>query len=122
MSHLLALTAIIEVPTGLGLLTAPSMVVLLLLGSALETSAAVTLGRVAGSALVALGVACWIARGDAQTSAAEGLVVAMVVYNLGAVAIFAAVGVSSEPRGLALWPAVVLHAVMAAWCIAVLMI
>ena len=58
MSRLLKLTALIEAATGLGLIAAPSVVVRLLLGSPLGTSAAVMLGRVAGAALLALGVAC----------------------------------------------------------------
>jgi hypothetical protein len=122
MSYLLTLTAIIEVPTGLGLLLVPSMVVLMLLGSTLETSAAITLGRVAGAALVALGMACLLSRSDTLSSAAQGLVIAMVIYNLGTVAILGAVGISSEPGGIALWPAVVLHSAMAIWCIADLMV
>jgi hypothetical protein len=77
MSRLLKLTALIEAATGLGLIAVPSVVVRLLLGSPLETSAAVTLGRVAGAALLSLGVACWLARGDTQSRAATGLVAAM---------------------------------------------
>ena len=42
------------------------------------------LGRVAGSALCARGVACWFAQHYAQSCAARSLVTAMVVYNLGA--------------------------------------
>lgn len=120
MSHLLTLTAVVEVPTGLGLLIAPSMIVLLLLGSVLEAPAAITLGRVAGTALLALGIACWLAHGDMPSSPAQGLVVAMVVYNLGAVVILGTAGVSSESRGIALWPAVLLHSVMALWCLVIL--
>jgi hypothetical protein len=48
MNRLLKLTAIIEAATGLALMAVPSVVVRLLLGSELDTSAAVTLGRVAG--------------------------------------------------------------------------
>jgi hypothetical protein len=58
MNRLLKLTAILETATGLALTVVPS-VVRLLLGSELDTSAAVMLARVAGAALVALGVACW---------------------------------------------------------------
>jgi hypothetical protein len=117
MNRLLTLTAIIEAATGLALLVVPSVVVRLLLGSLLETSAAVTLGRVAGAALLALGVACWLARGDAQSRAARGLVAAMVLYNPGVVVIVGAAGIRSQPVGVALWPAVVLHAAMTVWCI-----
>jgi hypothetical protein len=117
MSRLLKLTALIEAATGFGLIVIPSVVVRLLLGSPLDTSAAVTLGRVAGAALLALGVACWLAQYDAQSCAARGLVSAMVLYNLGAVVILGAAGIRSQPVGIALWPAVVLHAAMAIWCV-----
>ena len=117
MKRLLTLTAIIEVPTGLALLCGPSATVALLLGSGLGTSAAVTLARVAGTALLALGVACWLAQHDAQSCAARGLVSAMVLYNLGTVLILGAAGIRSQPVGVALWPAVILHSAMTVWCI-----
>jgi len=117
MKRLLKLTAIIEAATGLGLMAVPAVVVRLLLASPLGTSAAVTLGRVAGAALLALGVACWLARDDTQSRAARGLVVAMLMYNLIATAVLAFAGVGLGLHGVALWPAVVLHAVMAIWCI-----
>jgi len=41
----------------------------------------------------------------------------MVVYNLAVVLILGAAGVGSGRVGIALWPAVVLHTAMAAWCI-----
>jgi hypothetical protein len=120
MSRLLKLTAIIEAATGLGLMGAPSVVVRLLLGSALGTSAAVMLGRVAGAALLALGVACWLARDDTQSRAARGLVIAMLIYNIAATAILAFAGIGLGLHGVVLWPAVVLHAAMAVWCVACL--
>jgi hypothetical protein len=120
MKRLLTLTAIIEAATGLGLIVAPSIVVLLLLGSPLDTSAAVMLGRVAGTALLALGVACWLARDDTQSRAARGLVVTILLYNVSVAALLAFAGVGLGLYGLALWPAVILHAVMAIWCTACL--
>jgi hypothetical protein len=121
MSRLLKFTALIEAATGFALIVIPSVVVRLLLGSPLDTSAAVTLGRVAGAALLALGVACWLAQYDAQSCAARGLVSAMVLYNLGAVVILGAAGIRSQPVGIALWPAVVLHAAMTIWCVTCLL-
>ena len=116
MKRLLKLTALIEVPTGLGLMAVPVIVVRLLLGADIS-GASIPLGRVAGAALLALGVACWLARNDAQSCAARGLVSAMVLYNLGAVVILGAAGIRSQLVGIALWPAVILHAVMAVWCV-----
>ncbi|MFZ0826597.1 MAG: hypothetical protein WAO02_04165, partial [Verrucomicrobiia bacterium] len=48
-------TALIEAGAGLALLGFPSAAVKLLLGSPLDTPATLTLGRVAGAALLALG-------------------------------------------------------------------
>src|SRR5438128_10894006 len=120
MKRLLKLTAVIEMATGLGLMTVPSVVVRLLLGSPLDTSAAVMLARVAGAALLALGVACWLARDDTQSRATRGLVVAMLMYNLVATAVLAFAGIGLGLHGVVLWPAVVLHAAMGAWCVACL--
>ncbi len=120
MNRLLKLTAIIEAAAGLALMVVPAVVVRLLLGSRLDTSAAVTLGRVAGAALCALGLACWLARDDGQSRAARGLVAAMLLYNVATVAVLAFAGIGFGLHGMALWPAVILHAAMAVWCIACL--
>jgi hypothetical protein len=117
MKALLIATALLELGAGVTLLAVPSAAVTLLLGSPLTTSAAVTLGRVAGAALFALGIACWLAQHDRKSCAARGLVSAMVLYNLGATIILGAAGIGSQPVGVALWPAVVLHASMTAWCV-----
>lgn len=117
MKPLLVVTAVIEVGAGLALLCCPSAMVALLLGAGLDTSAAVTVGRVAGTALLALGVGCWFAQYDAQSGAARGLVGAMMLYNLGVVVILGTAGIRSQAVGVALWPAVVVHVVMTVWCI-----
>ena len=109
MKRLLVVTAIIELGVGLALLCFPSATVALLLGSPLDAPAAVTLGRVARAALLALGVACWLAQYEAQSCAARGLVSAMVLYNLGAVVVLGAAGIRSQEVGIGLWPAIVLH-------------
>ena len=120
MKSLYTVTAAIELGAGLALLCCPPATVVLLLGSGLDTSAAVILGRVAGAALLALGVACWLARDDTQSRAARGLVVAMLLYNVATVALLAFAGIGLGLQGVALWPAVVLHAAMAVWCVACL--
>jgi hypothetical protein len=120
MKILLAVTAIIEAGAGVALGCFPPAVVALLLGSGLDTPAAVILGRLTGVALLALGVACWLARNDTQGRAARGLILAVVVYNLGAVMLFLFAAIGPGLRGVALWPAAILHAAMAVWCIACL--
>jgi hypothetical protein len=116
MKRFLTLTAIIEAATGLALIAVPAIVVRLLLDAEIS-GASIPLGRVAGVALLALGVACWLARDDTQSRAARGLVVAMLMYNIVATAVLAFAGIGLGLHGVALWPAVVLHAAMAVWCI-----
>jgi hypothetical protein len=96
MKRLLIATAVIEVGAGVALMCCPSATVALLLGSGLDTPAGLTVGRVAGAGLLALGVACWLARHDGQGRAARGLVSAMVLYNLGAVVILGTAGIRSR--------------------------
>jgi hypothetical protein len=116
MKALPIVTAAIEVGAGLALLGFPSAVAVLLLGTPLETSAALTVARVGGAGLLALGVACWLARGGMQSRAAIGLVAAMLLYNAAAVAVLAHAGIGLGLHGALLWPAVFLHAAMAVWC------
>jgi len=111
MKKLLIITAIIEGATGLGLLVVPSMVAQVLLGGALDAPAAVTVARVAGAGLLALGVACWLARDDGRA-----LAVAMLFYNVAAVAVLAHAALGLELSGIGLWPAIGLHTVLAGWC------
>jgi hypothetical protein len=118
MKIFLLATAAIELGAGAVLLCSPAVAVNLLLASPPGGAAAVTLGRVAGAALLALGIACWLARGDANGRAARGLIVAMLIYNAAVAAILAFAGISLKLAGVLLWPAVALHAVMATWCVA----
>ena len=120
MKNLLIVTAVIEAATGLALLLSPPLVATLLLGASLDAPAALAVSRVAGAALLALGVACWLARNDALSGAARGVIAAMLLYNAGAVAVLVYAGVSLKLSGIGLWPAVLLHAALAAWCIACL--
>ena len=117
MKTLTTVSAAIELGAGLALASFPSALVKLLLGVPLDAPVAVLLGRLAGAALLALGIACWLARADAASRAARGVVAAMLIYNLSAVAVFLFAGFGPKLVGLALWPAIILHAVMAGWCL-----
>ncbi|CAN5227352.1 hypothetical protein BH10PSE6_BH10PSE6_01010 [soil metagenome] len=118
MKPLLIATAIIEAGAGLALLCLPASVALLLFGTPLDTPTALSVARLGGLGLLALGVACWLARDDARGPAAQGLAKAMVVYNAGAAGLFAYAAVGVGLQGVLLWPAAALHAIMSAWCIA----
>jgi hypothetical protein len=118
MRSLLTISALIEPVAGLALLSCPSEFVSLLVGEPIETSAALTVARVGGAALFALGIACGFARGDSRSRAAKGLVAAMLLYNAATAVILAFAGIRLEMHGMLLWPGVGLHAALAAWCVA----
>ena len=109
MKLLLTLTAIIEGTTGLALMTAPSVVVRLLLGSEIS-GAGIPLGRVAGFGLLSLGIACWPGRGTAgyTTPALR----AMLTYNSLATLYLLSLGIRGEWVGRLLWPAAVVHGIL----------
>ena len=120
MHSLLAVTALLEGVTGLALVALPSRLATLLLGSPLDTPAASTLARVAGVALIALAVTCWLARHDGHSRAARGLVTAMALYHAGVAIVLAYASIGLALSGLGLWPTAVFHAAMTAWCLTTL--
>jgi hypothetical protein len=103
MNRVLAFAAVSEVATGLALLIVPSLVGQLLLGTEL-TGIAVTVARVAGIALIALGVACW--PGTPLTG--------MLTYSAAVTLFLAYAGALEGLSGVLLWPAVILHAILTA--------
>ena len=121
MKNLQTATAVIELSAGLALLACPSTTAAFLVGMPLESPAALSVARVGAAGLLALGVACWLARCDTQSLAARGLVTAMLLYNIAAAAVLAFAGIGFGMHSVALWPAVILHAGMTVWCIASLL-
>lgn len=120
MKILLVVSAWLEVLTGLALIVSPAPPVMLLAGVALDTTGGLLVARVAGAALLALGLACWLARNDRPSRAARGIVAAMFLYNVAAVAVLVYAGLGLKLSAIGLWPAVLLHLALAVWCLACL--
>ena len=117
MRTLLIVTALLEAGTGLALAACPSRMVSLLIGSPLDTRQGSVVGRLAGTALLTLGLVCWLARNDQQSRVTAGPVAGMLFYNVAAAALLAYARLGLGLSGVGLWPAVVLHAAFALWCI-----
>ena len=116
-TYLFTVTSLVEVAAGLALLAIPSVAIRLLFGVGQASAEAVAIGRLGGAGLLAIGVACWIAHRDAGSQSQRGLAFGALVYNVGAVAVLAYAGSILAMAGALLWPAVVLHASLTAWCL-----
>jgi hypothetical protein len=105
---LLSVAAAIEAATGVALIISPHAVASLLLGANLA-GAGIAVGRVAGIALLSLGLVCWTARQDANKTA---VLAGMLTYNLLVTAYLMYLGFGGELVGILLWPAITIHAVL----------
>ena len=101
MKKVLIFAAVGEATTGLALLMVPSLVGQLLLGEEL-TGLALPVARVAGIALIALGIACW----------PGPPLVGMLTYSAVVTLYLAYLGFAVGLTGVFLWPAVALHGVL----------
>jgi hypothetical protein len=101
MKWVLIFTAVAEIATGIALLIVPVLVGRLLLGEDLA-GVAISVARVAGIALIALGTACWPGTP----------LIGMLLYSVAVALYLAYLGFAGSFSGVLLWPAVALHAVL----------
>ena len=113
---LLRTTAILEAATGIALLLAPELVAQLLLGTQLLTAAALLVARIAGAALLAIGLSCWLEGRRPAAVPVSGLVAGLLAYNALVCALLGYAALVNGLRGLGLWPACALHLGLALWC------
>ena len=104
MKPLLAVASFAAVALGLALLVGPHLVIHLLLGADVA-GAGVVASRVAGIALIALGVACF-------PGSASHAHCAMLTYSSMATVYLLCLGLAGRWNGEFLWPAVAFHAVL----------
>jgi hypothetical protein len=103
MKNVLALAAAGEAALGLVLLVYPPIVIRLLFGAEIA-DAGIVISRVAGIALIALGIACW--PGPPR--------IGMLTYSAVVTLYLAYVGFAGGLTGVLLWPAVVVHVILTA--------
>jgi len=99
----------LEIVIGTFFVAVPNLPCVLLFAAKPE-GLGVPLARLAGFGLLALGIACL----PTSTTGSRRGVVGLFVFNVGAAILFAWVGVATTLRGILLWPAVFLHAAIAA--------
>jgi hypothetical protein len=115
--NLLITTALGEFITGIMLVTIPSAIATLLLGSSINTTVSLTIARIAGVALMTLGAVCWVAHNDHQSIGSKGLVAAITFYNTGVLAVLIYATTRLGLSGIGFWPVVLFHVAMDVWCI-----
>jgi hypothetical protein len=103
MTKALVFAAVAETLTGLALALVPSPVGWLLLGQELG-GAASSVARIAGIALIGLGVACW----------PGSPLLGMLIYSASVALYLGFLGVAGAASGALLWPAVAVHVVLTA--------
>jgi hypothetical protein len=106
---LLSITAALEAATGLALIGAPGLVVLLLIGGPLDDTAT-TVAHIAGAGLIGLALACWPGKG--ANSSLHAALTAMLAYNVLATLVLGDAAITGQATGMLLWPAIVLHAIL----------
>jgi hypothetical protein len=104
---LVALDSALEVATGVALIAHPSLVVRVLLGAGLS-GGGIAVGRVAGLALLSLGLACWPSADGANAQATW----ALFTYNLFVAFYLGYLRVGGGFLSYLLWPAFALHALL----------
>ena len=109
---LILVCAVLETGTGLTLLALPRFAVRVLLGAE-PVGAGVATTRLCGLALSALGLACWPEWEVRSPGPDRRALRALLVYNAAASAYLAVLMAVEGYRGIALVPAIALHALLA---------
>jgi len=117
---LLTTSAVIEAGAGAALIAAPVTLVAILVGGTLDSPGGLAVARLAGAALITISLMCWFASRDSGSRAAAGVVAALVFYNAAAVGVLLYTRLRMDISGPGTLPAIVLHAGLAAWCLACL--
>ena len=108
--HVVRLAAWLEFVTGIVLIVSPTFACMLLFAAHFD-EAGVAIARYSGIVLLALATACLATPPEPPP---RGAALGLLGYNAGVVVLFVWLGVATALHGLLLWPAVILHAGLAA--------
>lgn len=111
---LLTAIAVAEISAGAGLLIVPSILADLLFGQPLDSGVALVVGRLAGLALIAIGLSCWL---DKSNNHGNSLLVGLLFYNSTVSVLLIFSFFVQGINGILLWPAVAAHLAFAVFLI-----
>ena len=113
---LLGVTAVVELTAAAALFAVPSRAAALLLGAGLDSPAANVVARIAGAALLSIGLTCLLVRNSPEGGSRRGRIGGLLAYNAAVAVLLVFAAVAERLHGVALWPAVALHVALSIWC------
>jgi len=117
-SEPLRVTAVLERALAFALLLRPSWPSELLFGQTPQMALTAILGRFFGGALLSLAIACWWAGNEPGSPTTRDVVKTMLFYSGVAAALLVYARMGLALAGMLLWPGVVVHGILGAWCAA----
>jgi hypothetical protein len=120
LARLLSVGGVLETVTGLALIVDPAGGASALFGSSME-GAGVAIGRIGGGGLLALGIACWLARKTPMSTASVGVGWAYLSYNAVACVTLAWASIALGGASMLALGGAALHGVLGAAMLAALL-
>ena len=117
LKALFLVTAVVEIATGLALLGLPAVVLASLLGIQVAAEETLVVSRIAGAALLAIGVTSALTRDDTRSPTQRGVLIGILLYDVLVALLLVYSALAVQLAGPALWPAVVLHTLLTIWCL-----
>ena len=99
---LLGVTAVVELTAAAALFAVPSRAAALLLGTGLDSRAAIVVARIAGAALLSIGLTCWLVRNSPEGGSQRGRIAGLLAYNAAVAVLLVFAAVAEHLRGIAL--------------------
>jgi hypothetical protein len=114
---LLEAMAIINILAGVVMIVFPVFLSGAVLGVSLNEPAAIVVLRVAGVAILSLGIVCWMVASEGRSKPGKSLVTGLAIYNTLIMMIIAYTITIQNFTSPGLWVVILLHAIFAGWCI-----
>lgn len=119
---LIMVFGMVEIATGLTLLVYPPLPLELLLGVKQASPETAVIARFFGAGILAMGIICYLGKSVSDKTAQNALIWGTLVYNVLAAGLLVYTDLGLHLSGYALWPAALLHAVLAMWGVSCLVL
>jgi len=114
---LLEAMAVMSLVTGLLLILIPAFLSKIVFDNTPTDPAIFALARITGTAILSIGMICWMVRLEGRSKAGKGLITGLAIYNSLSMMVLAYAVIMQGFSTPGLWTMILIHAVMAGWCI-----